>query len=176
MRAVALLRGINVGGKHKLPMADLKEVAAGLGWTDVETYVQSGNLLFATSARSEAAVRRALEAALAERFGFEVPVVVRTGAEMAAVVAADPFGDIATDGARYTVTFLPRPPDPDRVAALPPAERGQYRVAGRELYLWLPDGIAGTPLASWRWDTLLAVPGTTRNWNTVTTLAELAAV
>jgi uncharacterized protein (DUF1697 family) len=116
-------------------------------------------------------VREAIEA----EFGFDVPVVVRTGSELAAVVAGDPFATVATDPARYLVTFLPEPPAPANVDALPPADGGEYLVRGRELYLWLPDGIQNTPLASWNWDRLLGVPGTGRNWNTVTKLAELAA-
>jgi uncharacterized protein (DUF1697 family) len=90
-------------------------------------------------------------------------------------VSGDPFATLATDPARYLVTFMAEPPDPARVDALPPAEGGgEYLVRGRELYLWLPDGIQGTPLASWKWDTLLGRPGTSRNWNTVTKLAGLA--
>ena len=97
-----------------------------------------------------------LEQAIEKEFGFAVPVVVRTGEELAAVVAGDPFATVATDPARYLVTFLPEPPSPDRVDALPPVEGGgEYLVRGRELYLWLPDGIANTPLAAWKWDRLL---------------------
>jgi uncharacterized protein (DUF1697 family) len=74
------------------------------------------------------------------------------------------------------VTFLPEAPDPARVDALPKAEGGgDFLVRGRELYMWLPDGISGTPLASWKWDDLLGLPGTARNWNTVRKLAELSA-
>ena len=91
------------------------------------------------------------------------------------MVATDPLGDLATDPSRYSVTFLPQPPDPELVAALPPPEEGEYRVDGRELYLWLPGGMARSPMATWKWNRLLGVSGTNRNWNTVTTLAELAA-
>jgi uncharacterized protein (DUF1697 family) len=94
---------------------------------------------------------------------------------MTAIVSGDPFATVATDPARYLVTFMAEPPDPAGVDALPPAEGGgEYLVRGRELYLWLPDGIQGTPLASWKWDALLGRPGTSRNWNTVTKLAGLA--
>ena len=84
------------------------------------------------------------------------------------------FATEATDPARYLVTFLPGAPAQDKVDALPRADSGDYLVRGRELYLWLPDGISNTPLAAWKWDTLLGVAGTARNWNTVTKLAELA--
>jgi uncharacterized protein (DUF1697 family) len=174
-RFVVLLRGINLGRARQVGMADLRETLTGRGFAGVRTHLRSGNVLL-DSDLGEEELAREVEDAVRTRFGFDVPVVVRTGAELAAVVAADPFAEVATDPARYTVTFLTRPPEPGKVAALPPAERGGYRVVGRELYLWLPDGIADTPLASWRWDTLLAVPGTTRNWNTVTKLAGLAAL
>ncbi|NEK60098.1 DUF1697 domain-containing protein [Geodermatophilus sabuli] len=174
-RYVVLLRGINLGRARQVGMADLRETLTGQGHAGVRTHLRSGNVLLDSDLGEDELVRE-VEEAVRARFGFDVPVVVRTRDELAAVVAADPFAGVATDPARYTVTFMVRPPEPGRVAALPPAELGAYRVVGRELFLWLPDGIADTPLASWRWDTLLAVPGTTRNWNTVTKLAELAAV
>jgi uncharacterized protein (DUF1697 family) len=116
-----------------------------------------------------------LAGAIEAEFGFPVPVVVRTAAQIDAVVSGDPLAAVATDPARYLVTFMAEPPDPARIDALPPPDGGgEYLVRGRELYLWLPDGISGTPLASWKWDALLGRPGTARNWNTVTRLATLA--
>jgi uncharacterized protein (DUF1697 family) len=172
---VALLRGINLGKARQVAMPRLTEVLTARGYADVRTQLRSGNVVL-TSRLGEAKLAADLSAAIEEEFGFAVPVVVRTGQEMAAVVAGDPFATEATDPARYLVTFLPEPPDPARVDALPKAEGGgDYLVRGRELYLWLPDGIQNTPLASWRWDTLIGVPGTARNWNTVRKLAELSA-
>ena len=174
-RYVALLRGINVGKAHQLGMPRLVELLTERGHDNVRTHLRSGNVVL-DSGLSEGALATDVTAAIEQEFGFDVPVVVRTGAQMAAVVAGDPFATVATDPARYLVTFLPSPPAPDRVDALPPVEGGgEYLVRGRELYLWLPDGIAGTPLASWKWDRLLGVPGTARNWNTVRRLAELAS-
>jgi uncharacterized protein (DUF1697 family) len=173
-RFVALLRGINVGKAHQVDMPRLREVLTARGHREVRTHLRSGNVIL-DSTLSDRALAADLSAAIEGEFGFEVPVVVRTGAEIAAVVAGNPFAAVATDPARYLVTFLPDPPDPAKVDALPAVDDGQYLVRGRELYLWLPDGIAGTPLASWKWDRLLGVPGTARNWNTVRRLAELAA-
>jgi uncharacterized protein (DUF1697 family) len=174
VRYVALLRGINLGRARQVGMPRLKELLEARGYADVRTHLRSGNVLL-DSALPEADLAADLAGAIEDEFGFAVPVVVRTGRELAAVVAGDPFAGVATDPARYIVTFMTEPPDPDRVAALPPVEGpGDYRVAGRELYLWLPDGIQRTPLASWKWDALLRSPGTTRNWNTVTRLAALA--
>jgi uncharacterized protein (DUF1697 family) len=174
-RYVALLRGINLGKARQVAMPRLTEVLTAQGHADVRTHLRSGNVVL-TSPLGEGKLAADLSAAIEEEFGFAVAVVVRTGTEMAAVVAGDPFATEATDPARYLVTFLSEPPDPARVDALPRAEGGgDYLVRGRELYLWLPDGIQNTPLASWKWDQLLGVPGTARNWNTVRKLADLSA-
>jgi uncharacterized protein (DUF1697 family) len=173
-RYVALLRGINLGKARQVDMPRLREVLEGRGHQAVRTHLRSGNVVLDSALKEDglaADVREAIE----QEFGFEVPVVVRTGAELAAVVAGDPFATVATDPARYLVTFLPEPPATAAVDDLPPADSGDYLVRGRELYLWLPDGIQNTPLASWKWDRLLGVPGTARNWNTVRRLAELAS-
>ena len=170
---MALLRGINVGRARQVDMPRLREALTARGHGEVRTHLRSGNVVL-DSSLPEADLAADVSAAVEAEFGFDVPVVVRTGAEVAAVVAGDPFATVATDPARYLVTFLPESPAPALVDALPPADSGEYLVRGRELYLWLPDGIAGTPLATWKWDRLLGVPGTARNWNTVRRLAELA--
>jgi uncharacterized protein (DUF1697 family) len=173
-RYVALLRGINVGRARQVDMPRLREALTARGHQAVRTHLRSGNVVL-DSPLSEGDLAADVREAIGREFGFDVPVVVRTGTEVAAVVAGDPFATVATDAARYLVTFLPEPPAPANVDALPAADSGEYLVRGRELYLWLPDGIANTPLASWKWDRLLGVPGTARNWNTVTKLAELAS-
>ena len=173
-RFVALLRGINVGRAHQLGMPRLTELLTGRGYGNVRTHLRSGNVVLDSDV-SVAELAADLSGAIEQEFGFDVPVVVRTGAEIAAVVAGDPFATVATDPARYLVTFLPEPPAAAAVDALPPADSGEYLVRGRELYLWLPDGIANTPLAGWKWDRLLGVAGTGRNWNTVRKLAELSS-
>ena len=172
-RYVVLLRGINLGKARQVAMPRLREVLTGRGHEAVRTHLRSGNVLL-DSPLDEGALAADVRAAIEREFGFEVPVVVRTAADVAAVVAGDPFESLATDPARYLVTLLPVPPPPDKVDALTAADGGDYLVRGRELYLWLPDGIQNTPLAAWKWDRLLGVPGTARNWNTVTKLAELA--
>jgi uncharacterized protein (DUF1697 family) len=174
-RYVALLRGINVGKARQIGMPRLAELLIERGHTSVRTHLRSGNVVL-DSPLGEAALVADLEQAIEKEFGWAVPVVIRTGGELAAVVAEDPFASVATDPAKYLVTFLPEPPAPDKVDALPPVEGGgEYLVRGRELYLWLPDGVANTPLAAWKWDRLLGVAGTGRNWNTVTKLVELSS-
>ena len=172
-RYVVLLRGINLGKARQVAMPRLKEILAARGHGEVRTHLRSGNVVL-DSPLPEKELAADVRAAVEEEFGFEVPVVVRTGAELAAVVRGDPFATEATDPARYLVTFMAEEPPKDKVDALPRAEVGDYLVRGRELYLWLPDGIQNTPLASWKWEQLLGVPGTARNWNTVSKLAELA--
>ena len=172
-RYVALLRGINVGKARQVDMTRLRDVLTERGHGGVRTHLRSGNVLL-DSALSENDLARDLTAAIDEEFGLDVPVIIRAGKEIAAVAAADPFGSIATDPSRYSVTFLPETPAAAKVAELPPADGGEYRVEGRELYLWLPDGLLNSPMGTWKWDRLLGVAGTNRNWNTVTRLVKLA--
>lgn len=174
-RYVALLRAINLGKTRQVDMPRLRDVLTARGHGQVRTHLRSGNVIL-DSSLPEPELAADLSGAIEQEFGFAVPVVVRTADEMAAVVAGDPFATEATDPSRYLVTFLPEPPLPARVDALPAADAadGAYLVRGRELYLWLPDGIQQTPVASWRWDQLLGVPGTARNWNTVRRLVELS--
>jgi uncharacterized protein (DUF1697 family) len=172
---VLLLRGINLGAKRRLAMADLRELLDGLGYDDVRTHLQSGNVVL--RAKGPATVlKKEVEAALATHCGFDVDVVVRTKAQLDKVVAHDPFAGMATDGSRYLVVFLEKAPpvawrrrlgdgdhDPDEVA-----------VQGKEIYLWLPKGVHDSKLA--REATGKGVgAATARNWNVVTKLAELAA-
>lgn len=172
VRYVALLRAVNLGATRRVSMPRLREVLTARGHGAVRTHLASGNVLL-DSTLSEAELAAELTEAIDEEFGLDVPVVVRTAGELAEVLAADPFGDVATDPSRYSVTFFPEPPHPDRVAAAPSADGGAYEVRGRELYLWLPDGMITSPMGGWKWDRLLGVAGTNRNWNTVTKLVEL---
>lgn len=173
-RYAVLLRGINLGPSRRLPMPQLREALTARGHESVRTLLASGNVVL-DSELPEDELALAVTAAIREEFGLEAPTVVRTGEELAGVLAADPFGPVATDPSRYSVTFLPEPPAPERVAALPPAEGGEYHVDGRELYLWLPDGMGRSVMAKWNWDRMLGVAGTNRNWNTVGKLAEATA-
>ncbi|MBJ7451422.1 MAG: DUF1697 domain-containing protein [Blastococcus sp.] len=172
-RYVALLRAINLGSKRRVSMPQLREVLTARGFGAVRTHLASGNVLL-DSALGEAELAEQLSAIIRAEFALDVPVVLRTADELAGVVASDPVGDLATDPSRYSVTFFPAVPDPGLVAALPPADGGTYAVRGRELYLWLPDGVMQSPMGKWKWDQLLGGAGTARNWNTVTKLVELA--
>jgi uncharacterized protein (DUF1697 family) len=171
--AVALLRGINVGGNNLLPMNALTEIFAAAGCHAIQTYIQSGNIVFRSPAID--AVAPAVRAAIAARFGFNVPVIIRSAAEIARCIAACPFTKIATDPASLHVMFLEDPPAPTLIAALDP-ERSppdRFAVIGRDLYLHLPNGAARTKLTNAYFDARLKTVSTQRNWRTVLTLAEM---
>jgi len=168
-RFAALLRGVNVGG-NSLAMPDLVAAVESLGGRDVRTYLQSGNVVY-TGARR---VAERLAPTLAERVGVQPSVIVRSGAELAAVVAAKPF---TAEGKAVSVTFLASAADPDRVADIDPAAYGDdvFQVIGAEVFLHTPGGYGRTKLNNTFWERRLATAATTRNWNTVTALADLTA-
>lgn len=174
-RYAVLLRGINLGPKRRLGMAELRSAFEAAGYGDVETLAQSGNVVL-TSARGPARLERELAETLREAFGFEVAVLARTRSQLADVVAGDPFGDDADDPSRYQVSFLSAAPAPARVAALERAAVAPERVAvrGREVYAWHPGGVGRSALAKSITARALGVEVTARNWRTVTRLLELA--
>jgi uncharacterized protein (DUF1697 family) len=175
-RLVALLRGINLGRSRRVAMADLRELLEGLGYEDVRTHLQSGNAVLTTDDAPDA-VAAAIAARIAERMGLEVGVVVRTGDELAAIVAADPLGEVARDPSKRMVIFLPARPDRAALRALARQDFGDERleVAGREIHAWCPGGVGRSRLMAALGDARVAPGGTARNWRTVTRLAEMAA-
>ncbi len=170
-RQVALLRGVNVGPTTKVGMAPLREVFARLGFTEVKTYVNSGNVVFDGRKASVAKV----EAAIAEELGWEVPVVLRTQDELRAVVEANPLGEVATNAARYLVLFADGDVDPAKAADLDPEAYAPeaFALADREVHLWLPDGLPKSRLGKVMSEKRFGVRLTGRNWRTVGKLAEL---
>jgi uncharacterized protein (DUF1697 family) len=177
MQQVLMLRGINLGPTRRVPMAELRALFEEAGHGDVSTYVQSGNVLLDSDATPPDLEREAA-ALISGRFGFDVPVVVRTQRELAAVVELNPLGDVADNPKRYQVSFLTAEPAADVVETLQAAAVGEERVVahGREIYAWHPDGVARSKL----WNALAGkglgpgVTATARNWTTVTTLLEMA--
>lgn len=175
-RAVALLRGINVGGKNLLPMKTLAELFVAAGCMEVKTYIQSGNVVFHSrnAKRAAATVREQIAA----RLGLKVPVVVRSAAEMNKAIRANPFLGRGLDEAWLHVMFLDDEPSAAQVADLDEARSpgDEFAVVGREIYLHLPNGAARTKLTNAYFDTRLKTVGTQRNWRTVLTLAEMVQV
>ena len=170
---VALLRGINLGARNKVAMADLRELVVATGGEDVRTYVQSGNVVFRSPSRSAAKLERELEKRIQADLGLEVTVLVRTNAQLGALVAGNPFDDPS----EVHVTFLAEKPAAARVRELDP-ERSpgdEFRVDGGEVFLRCPNGYGPSKLSNAYFEKQLGVAATTRNWRTVTKLAELAS-
>lgn len=178
MQYISLLRGINVGGHRIIKMAALRDLYTQQGCRGVVSYLQSGNVVFETPLRSCRRVQTKLEKAIAARFGFAVPVELRTRKQWTRVLAGWPFAaiDPATEGARYAVVFFAASPTARRRADLAAEIVAPERlvVVGREAYLHCPDGFAKTKLTNTFLERRLGVSMTTRNWKTVIKLAELA--
>lgn len=171
---LALLRGINLAGKNKLGMADLRAVFEDLGCADVRTHIQSGNVLFRAGAPLAKRVGAAASRELAARFGLEVPVVTRSRAQMRAVRDGNPFRPGTPEKALHVV-FLADRPGAARARALDP-ERSPgdaFQVRGAEVYLSCPRGIGRSKLTTAWFDRQLQTVSTIRNWNTVQTLCAL---
>jgi uncharacterized protein (DUF1697 family) len=169
---VALLRGINVGTAKRVAMPALRELATGLGYTDVTTHINSGNLVLTTD-RPAATVRQELEQGIEQTFGLHADVVVRTAEELAAALAANPFPD--GDPSQVTVAFLAGPAAADaesRVRALA-SEDEPVLFAGGEVYVHYGHGQADSRLAA-KFATVLGVTATVRNLRTVTKLVDLS--
>ncbi len=167
-RYVALLRAVNVGGTGKLPMEDLRALCEAAGFEGVRTYIASGNVVFDSEA-DEATVKATLEEALFAYAGRAVGAIVRTGAEMAAVVAANPFKHGAPN--RVVAVFLDEPPAADWRDGVTGVQSEEFAAGTREIFIHYPAGQA---------DTKLRIPasaqGTARNMNTVAKLAEMAGL
>ncbi len=169
MKYVALLRGINVGGKNLVPMKDL--AAMFVGCSDVSTYIQSGNVIFSTKTPDK--IPTLIQGSLKKKLKLEVPVIVRSHAELIKVSTASPFDDLD----RVMVMFLADPPSVSAAKSLDPdrSPGDRFVVKGREIYLHCPNGYGRSKLTNAWFDSRLGTVSTARNWNTVLTLATRAA-
>jgi uncharacterized protein (DUF1697 family) len=176
MRYAAFLRGINVGGHHKVPMAELRALLTGAGYADVSTHLHSGNAIVSSQA-SAAELEQDIARAIAGRFGFSCAVMARTGPELAAAVKRSPLGGEPENPSRYFVAFLAAAPATQVLSALDGVsfEPDALWVRGREAYLWCPAGAGQTTLTNAALEKRLGVAATARNWNTVTRLASMTA-
>jgi len=173
---VALLRGINVGGKHKLPMKALAELFEEAGAADVRTYIQSGNVVFRADSAPVDDVIAGVEQGIERRFGFGVPVVVRTATRLREVIDDNPFISTGADTQHLHVGFLADRPSDEAVASLDPtrSETDSFRVLGAEVHLHVPGGMGRTKLTTDWFDRRLGTTMTVRNWRTVNKLIEMA--
>lgn len=174
---VALLRGINVGGKNKLPMKDLRMMFEEAGCRNVETYIQSGNVIFQVRPAIARRLPVLIAEAVSERFGLRAPVVTRTADELGDIVRGNPFLPVGADPDTLHVVFLADRPGATRVGSLDPnrSPPDEFAVHGREIYLQCPNGIGRTKLTNAYFDAKLGTTSTMRNWKTVRKLLELTA-
>ncbi|MEM7354951.1 MAG: DUF1697 domain-containing protein [Acidobacteriota bacterium] len=175
---VALLRGINVGGKNKLPMKQLVSMFEAAGCVAVRSYIQSGNVAFQAEPELAGQVPEIIRQQIAEQLGFQIPIVTRTAAEVATIVRANPFLGPDVDEKTLHVAYLADQPGAAEIAALDRdrSPSDEYRVLGREIYLHCPKGLARTKLTNAYFDSKLATTSTIRNWRTTLKLLEMTAV
>jgi uncharacterized protein (DUF1697 family) len=174
MRQIVLLRGINVGKAKRIAMAELRELLADLGHTDVQTLLNSGNAVVSTDTKT-ADTEQAVRAAISERYGFEVAVVVRTAKQWATAMSHDPFGKTATDGARHFVGFCSAAPKAAAAKEFAALSGDDFQVAavGAQIFAWCPSGLLNSGFGAIDLRRILGVDTTMRNWNTVEKLAAM---
>jgi uncharacterized protein (DUF1697 family) len=172
---IVLLRGINIGPRNRIAMAELRELLTGAGFEDVRTYLQSGNAVVSTSAKP-AEIARAIERLIKKELRLDIAVVTRTRAQLAKVVDANPLKQVAKNPRHYQVSFLAQTPSRDLLRRVEDTAAPTERVAaiGREIYSWHPDGAARSKLWALLAGQSLGITATSRNWTTVTSLLALA--
>jgi uncharacterized protein (DUF1697 family) len=172
---VSLLRGINVSGRNRIPMADLRALYEAHGHHDVTTYVQSGNVVSRSNARSTTAVARAIERAITDDLGLDVTVLVRTPAQLAKLVDQNPLVDDGVDPTKLHVTFLASKPARAKIDGMDGRRYApdEFVVVGDAVYLVCPNGYGQTKINNAYFERGLGVAATTRNWKTVNQLVEL---
>jgi uncharacterized protein (DUF1697 family) len=176
MTYIALLRGINVGGHKLIKMADLKAMFESLGFANVRTFIQSGNVLFETKENGKQ-LRPKIQKEIKATFGFDVAVVIRTAAEMKKIIESSPFpADSLVEGESLYVALLGGTPTPDAIETLLEcrSDVDDFRLVGGEVYILLRQSSRQSLFSNSFLERKLGVPATTRNWQTMTRLAALA--
>ena len=173
---VALLRGINVGGKNLLPMTDLARLFEEAGCAGARTYIQSGNVFFTANRARAEKLPGLIASGIEDRFGYRIPVLLRTVAELGETIRHNPFLEAGAPENWLHLLFLAKQPDAGRVATLDPLRSppDAFAVRGRQIYLQCPNGVGNSKLTNAYFDSRLATIGTGRNWRTVLKLFELA--
>jgi uncharacterized protein (DUF1697 family) len=178
MRYIAILRGINVGANRKVPMAELKILLAKLGLINVQTYIQSGNIIFELS-KSEPVLelQDRLHQAISETFGFDIPVIIRTAEEMGKSIANNPFlKEKDADIERLHLTFLKENPSPELVEKIKQLQflPDRFDIIGNDVFIYCENGYGTSKLINPFFEKKLKVAATTRNWKTVMKLHEMS--
>jgi uncharacterized protein (DUF1697 family) len=172
---LALLRGINVGGKNKIPMKELVKIFVECGCDQVRTYIQSGNVIFQAAAERLPQIPGEVTAQIANRFGYQIPVILRTREQLERIIRNNPFLASGIGPEALHIMFLADKPTAIQVAALDPnrSPPDAFNVRGRDIYLHFPLGSADSKLTNAYFDSKLGTASTARNWRTVITLFEL---
>jgi uncharacterized protein (DUF1697 family) len=174
---ISMLRGVNIGGHHKIRMEELRAIYESLKLRDAETHMQSGNVVFRTAKRDTAQLARRIEKAIEKEFGFRPPVILRSTAELRRVVERNPFASRkGIEPSKLAVMFLESDPGKEirkKVLALK-TDPEELRMEGRELYMYFPNGMARPKLSIPTIERILKTPGTGRSWNSVQKLLEIA--
>jgi uncharacterized protein (DUF1697 family) len=172
---IAFLRGVNVGGNNKLPMKALAALCEAQGCKGVQTYIQSGNVVFRANAKVAKSFAVALKTQIKQEMGFDTTVILRTAGELRAVADNNPFFTPTVDTKFLHVMFLANEPNLTDVVKLNPVCDGDeaFSVRGKEIFLYLPNGMGNSKMAAYAYDKVLRVIGSTRNWRTVQKLLAL---
>jgi uncharacterized protein (DUF1697 family) len=173
---VALLRGINVGGNNPLPMKELSALLTGMGLRDVQTYIQSGNVVFRCELKNKATLAAKISAAIKAQHGFAPHILLLEAAELKKAMEGNPYQEAESAPKSLHLFFLDEAPSQPDLKSLDTikADNERYKLAGKVFYLHAPDGVGNSKLAA-RAEKLLGVTASARNWNTVCKLAEMAA-
>ncbi len=178
MRYISLLRGINVSGQKKIKMSDLESLYVKLGFQNVLTYIQSGNVIFNSGIKDRAEIINIIENGITKKYKFHVPVTLRTRREISDIIKKCPFGsiDISLEGTRVLVTFLSARPPQDKLALIKKyvAASEELVPRGKEIYLYCPNGYGKSKLSNAFLENMLGVVATTRNWKSLQKLYDLS--
>ena len=168
-RYLVMPRGINVGTRNRVPMAEIRSKLADEGYSDVATVLQSGNVIVSTESARADRVGGAVQRLLSDEFDVNVPCVVRSANQVRRVLERNPLREVVSDPSRYLVNFLSQEPDPEMVRALLEEDHSPETIAieGTEAYVWTPDGVKAMTLSYVYLEKRFGVTATARNWNTL---------
>ena len=168
-RYLVMPRGINVGTRNRVPMAELRAALADQGYSAVATVLQSGNVIVSTESDNPSAVAGAVQRLLSAEFDVSVPCVARTANQVRAVLERNPLQEVVSDPSRYLVNFLSEEPDPEVAGTLLEENHSPEAIAieGSEVYVWTPNGVTAMTLSYAYLEKRLGVVATARNWNTL---------
>lgn len=172
-RFLVMPRGINVGTRNRVPMADLRSKLAAAGYSDVATLLQSGNVIVSAESDRPDEIAAAMQQLLSDEFSVNVPCIVRTAGQVRAVLACDPLRAVVADPSRYLVNFLSKEPDSEVVRSILAEDHSPEAIAveGSEAYVWTPEGVKAMTLSNDYLGKRFGVVATARNWNTIEKIA-----